>query len=351
MPKRWIGGVIAILAVAGIAAAGWLAIDGDGEGGSGSEDPTDLSTASVERRDLVERETFDGSLGFADEQALNSARAGTITWIADEGSTIRRGNRLYEVDDRPVSLMYGELPAYRALSQGLEGRDVRQLQRNLRALGYDDGDLEVNGEFDADTAEAVRDWQEELGLDRTGVVALGDVVFAPGPRRMGQHALEVGSAAAGQVATTTSLQRTVTIALDASDQDLVSEGDRVQVELPDGERIGGRIAQVGKVAESDPQDAEAEPTVEVTVELIDRVRTDLDQAPVDVDVQTSRADGVLAVPVEALLALAEGGYGVEVVDAPGRTHLAGVDTGTFADGWVEVSGEDVSEGVEVVTAS
>jgi peptidoglycan hydrolase-like protein with peptidoglycan-binding domain len=351
MSRRWIG-TITIVAAAGLAASAWIVIRGDGNGGSGGADASDRSTVAVERRDLIERETFDGSLGFADEQALASARAGTITWIADEGSSIRRGDPLYEVDERPVSLMFGELPAYRALSSRLDGRDVRQLQRNLRDLGFDDGgDLEVNGEFDADTAEAVRDWQEDLGLERTGVVELGDVVFAPGPRRMGQHTLEVGSGAAGQVATITSLERTVTIALDASDQDLVSEGDRVQIELPGGERIGGRVAEVGKVAESDPQDPEAEPTVEVTVRLVDPVKSDLDQAPVDVDVQTSRADGVLAVPVEALLALAEGGYGVEVVDAPGRTRLVGVDTGTFADGWVEVSGADVSEGLEVVTAS
>jgi peptidoglycan hydrolase-like protein with peptidoglycan-binding domain len=351
MTRRWIG-VLATVAVAGVAATAWLVLAGDGGGDSDTADGSDLSSASVQRRDLVERETFDGSLGFADEQALASARAGTITWIADEGSTIRRGDPLYAVDERPVSLMFGEVPAYRSLSSGIEGRDVRQLQRNLLALGFDDGgDLEVNGEFDADTAEAVRDWQEDLGLDRTGVVELGDVVFASGPRRMGQHVLEEGSSAAGQVATITSLERTVTIALDASDQDLVSEGDRVQVELPGGERISGRIGEVGKVAESDPRDAEAEPTVEVTVRLVGRVKTDLDQAPVDVDVQTSREDGVLAVPVEALLAIAEGGYGVEVVDAPGRTHLVGVDTGTFADGWVEVSGTDVSEGLEVVTAS
>jgi hypothetical protein len=168
---------------------------------------------------------------------------------------------------------------------------------------------------------------------------------------MGQHVLEEGSAAAGQVATITSLQRIVTIELDASDQDLVSDGDRVRVELPGGEHIAGRIAEIGKVAQNDPQDPEAEPTVEVTVRLVGRVNMDLDQAPVEVDVQTSRADGVLAVPVVALRALAEGGLGVEVLAAPGRSHLVGVDTGTFADGWVEVSGTDISEGLKVVTAS
>src|SRR4029450_8978673 len=243
-------------------------------------------------------------------------------------------------------------PSSAAPAWALEGRDVRQLQRNLKALGFNDGgDLEADGEFDADTAEAVRDWQDDLGLERTGAVELGDVVFEPGPRRMGQHTLEVGASAAGQVATTTSLQRTVTIALDASDQDLVSEGDRVRVELPGDERVDGRVAEVGTVAQSDPADREAEPTVEVTVKLVDGVKTDLDQAPVDVDVQTSRADDVLAGPVGALVALAEGGYGVEVVDAHGRTHLVGVDTGTFADGWVEVYGTDVSEGLEGGTAA
>jgi hypothetical protein len=105
MNRRWIGVLAAVAVVSAVTA--WLVIgegdEGDGEGSDGA----DLSTAAVERRDLVERETFDGSLGFADEQALASTRAGTITWIAPEGSTIRRGEPLYEVDERPVSLMFG----------------------------------------------------------------------------------------------------------------------------------------------------------------------------------------------------------------------------------------------------
>jgi peptidoglycan hydrolase-like protein with peptidoglycan-binding domain len=347
--KRWIG-VLALVAIASAATAWFLVLDDDGSTEAG--DAQDLATAAVERRDLVERETFDGSLGFADERALVSARAGTVTWIADEGTTIRRGGVLHRIDQWPAVLLFGEVPAYRTLSSGEDGRDVRQLQRNLAALGFDDdGDLEVDGEFDADTAEAVRDWQEALGLERTGVVELGDVVFAPGPRRMGDHAVEEGTSAAGQVATTTSLERIVTIDLDAPDQDLVSEGDRVEIELPDGERVGGRIATVAKVAEEDPTDPEADPTVEVTIEVSGPLGTDLDQAPVDVDVETARADGVLAVPVQALLALAEGGYALEVVDAPGRTHLVAIEAGTFANGFVEVSGDRISEGLEVVTAS
>jgi peptidoglycan hydrolase-like protein with peptidoglycan-binding domain len=351
--RRWL--VLGVAAAVAAGAVGWFAFSRDGAGeAEASESSGELATATVERRDLVERETFDGSLGYADERALAGSSAGTLTGIAGEGEQLRRGDVLYEVDDRPVVLMIGEMPAYRAMSSGVQGRDVRQLQRNLLALGFDDGgDLEVTGVFDSDTAEAVRDWQEDLGVDRTGVVELGDVAFFPTARRMGSHALEVGQGvtAAAQVASTTTPERVVTLDLEASDQDLLARGDHVQVELPSGERVGGRVTSVGRVAETDPDDPTAEPTVEVTIRLLGEVETDLDEAPVDVDVETARDEDVLAVPVQALLALAEGGYALEVVDGAGATHLVGVETGSFADGYVEVLGEGVAEDLEVVTAS
>jgi hypothetical protein len=58
------------------------------------------------------------------------------------------------------------------------------------------------------------------------------------------------------------------------------------------------------------------------------------------------AENALTVPVEAVLALAEGGYAVEVHGAA-SSHLVGVELGTFADGFVEIAG-DVAEGAEVV---
>jgi peptidoglycan hydrolase-like protein with peptidoglycan-binding domain len=349
--RRWVA--IGAVGVIALAASAWFAVADEAPESDGNE-TADIATATVDRRDLVERETFDGALGFQDEQTLSSVRAGTVTWIADEGITVKRGDVLYEVDERPTVLMLGAVPAYRAMSSGVEGMDVRQLQRNLLALGFDDdGDLEVTGEFDADTAEAVGDWQEDLGVERTGVVELGDVAFFPSARRMGSHALVVGQpvSPSAQVASTTTLERVVTLDLEASEQDLVGRGDRVQIEIPGGERVNGRVTSVGRAAETDPEDPAAEPTVEVAIRLLDSVETQLDQSPVEVDLETSRAEGVLAVPVQALLALAEGGYALEVVDGAGATQLVGVDTGRFADGLVEVSGDGVAEGMQVVTAS
>ena len=77
------------------------------------------------------------------------------------------------------------------------------------------------------------------------------------------------------------------------------------------------------------------PTVELVVSLDDPKATGrLDQAPVTASITTEVRKGVLAVPVNALLALAEGGYAVEV-ERDGRRELVGVDTGLFADGQVE----------------
>jgi multidrug efflux pump subunit AcrA (membrane-fusion protein) len=76
----------------------------------------------------------------------------------------------------------------------------------------------------------------------------------------------------------------------------------------------------------------------------------LDQAPVDVYVTTESRKGVLAVPVTALLALQEGGYAVEAVDAAGQHHLVAVRLGVFSNGMVEVSGPGLRAGMRVVTA-
>jgi hypothetical protein len=74
----------------------------------------------------------------------------------------------------------------------------------------------------------------------------------------------------------------------------------------------------------------------------------LDEAPVEVKVVTEAHAGVMAVPVTALLALAEGGYAVEVDNGDGTTRLVGVDPGLYADGLVEVSSTGLQPGDMVV---
>jgi hypothetical protein len=349
------GGVLAAAALAG----GVAVLGGEDDPGAPSAARASVGdTASVEQRDLVDRDQLDGTLGYADAGVLAAGVAGTITALRDPGDVVRRGQSLYEIDDAPAAfLLYGELPAWRDFTPYMEdGDDIRQLERNLRALGHDpDGDLTVDDEWDWATTAALERFQEERGLDEDGTLEKGQVVFRTGPTRIGETKAVVGQAAGpgSQLADLSSTERRVTVDLDATRQGLARKGDDVTVELPNGGNARGRILEVGKVAEqAAAADGEAsDPTIEVTIELRGKAArgTGLDQAPVDVGFAVERADDVLAVPIKALLARQGGGFAVEVVDRGGGHRFVDVEPGLYADDYVEVEG-DLREGDTVVTA-
>lgn len=351
------GRTIAFLlgALAAAAAVGlWTLLGRDGGSGASATALPQTATAEVERRDLVERETFEGTLGYSGARPLVARLPGTITWLAPEGSVVRRGEPLLRVDGRGVFLMYGEVPAWRRLAEGTSGPDVRQLEWNLVALGHDPSrSVDIDNEFDAATEAAVKRWQDARGVEEDGVVEHGEVEFLPGARRIGAHAAAIGAPAqpGTPVLETTSATQIVTVQLEADRRDAVAEGDAVEVELANGSTVAGRISSIGKVAEAPAtageETAGGEPTVEVTIRLDGATATDLDQAPVDVGVVRSSREDVLAVPVTALLALASGGYAVEVREGAG-TRLVRVEVGLDADGWVEVAGDGLREGTSVV---
>lgn len=114
----------------------------------------------------------------------HSGAGGTVTavWVR-EGAETSAGARLYSVDERPVVLAEGRVPAFRDLSSGAEGRDVRQVQTFLHQAGLYSG--VSDGRFDADVSAAVRAWQRELGILADGMVRRGDLAFVPDlPRRI-----------------------------------------------------------------------------------------------------------------------------------------------------------------------
>jgi Putative peptidoglycan binding domain/HlyD family secretion protein len=350
-------GVAAAAGVVLCGAAWWTgarAGSRDGDQDAGGEPAT--TTAAVTRRDLRAQEEVDGTLGYGEARLVGNGREGTITGLPEEGAVVTRGKALYRVDGRPVPLFYGRLPAWRELSVGVDdGPDVRQLEHNLVALGYDpDRTITVDDHFSWATRAAVERWQEAAGLEETGTFAKGDAVWQPGPVRVGKLKAAVGDPArpGSPLLEVTDTGRQVTIDLDASRQPYVRVGDRVDLELPGGRTTTGRVASVGKVAAApagdDGDGGGGDPTVELVVTLDKPKQTgSLDQAPVDASITTEVRRGVLAVPVNALLALAEGGYAVEV-ERQRRRDLVGVATGLFADGQVEVSGQGLAAGDRVV---
>jgi peptidoglycan hydrolase-like protein with peptidoglycan-binding domain len=351
---------VLVMVLAGAGAGGYVLLADRPSSTDATTAAKAVTTATVTRANLVDTEQEDGSLGYDDQQTLRSGVQGVLTSLPDEGATVRRGQTLYRVDDQPVTLWYGTLPLYRPLVGGVDdGPDVKQLERNLDALGYGDG-LTVDDHFTSGTTDAVKAWQADRGLEETGRVDATQVVFVGHAVRVGDHKAGVGDQVSpgAPVTAISSTTRVATVDLAADIADIAHVGDKVDIELPSGRTVNGTITEVGKVATtpsptsggSGSSGSSGEATITVTVRVDNpRGTGDLDQTPVKVDFVKQRKRGVLAVPVTALVALAEGGYAVEVSDpATNATHLVKVTTGLFASGQVEMRGAGLREGQRVV---
>jgi len=343
----------AFVAVSGVFDSG----GGNSTGGNGSA----TSLATGERRSLSEQMQVNGTLGYAGSYTVLGQAHGTVTWLPKAGAVIRDSRVLYRVDGAPVVLLYGSTPAYRALAEGataadVTGADVAQLNHDLVALGYvDRSDVDsVWDEFSWATKAGVEKLQKHLGVDQTGELSLGDVVFLPTAARVTTVSANLGGQATGPLMTASSTARTVSVALDADLQSEVKAGDQVTITLPDGSTTPGTVTSVGKVATAPSNNSggsDSSPTVPVTIRPTDPTATgSLDQAPVLVAITERIVHNVLAVPVNALLALAGGGYAVEVANADGTRHLVPVSPGLFDDaaGLVQVTGSGLAAGQHVV---
>lgn len=335
----------AAAAVALTAGAAATVVAGLPDAAEQAEASTLPSTAIVQRQTLVDTESADGELGYGDTTAHASRLSGTVTALAAEGATVTRGRALYRIDDDPVVLLYGALPAYRTLSSGDTGRDVKQFEKNLWALGY--RGFTVDRTYTSATASAVRDWQEDLGIAETGTADPARIVLAPGAVRVGSRSAAPGDAARPGTALleTTGTGRVAAVQLDITDQRLARKGAAVRVTLPNGKEVRGTIRGVETVVTPAEGSKEASTSLTVTIGFATSP-TGLDRAAVSVAFTASQRPDVLTVPVAALLALAEGGYGVQIVE-DGGTRIAAVETGLFADGRVEVSGAGVAAGTTV----
>ncbi|WP_051468839.1 peptidoglycan-binding protein [Actinomadura oligospora] len=350
--KRIVVTVTVVLIVA--SGAGYYTVTA-GHGGE-HQPPASVTTgmATVTRGTLTARTSVSGTLTYAGGyQAVNQA-SGVITGLPRLGRVVRQGQVLYRVDGRPVVFFKGgRTPMYRDLRPGVTGPDVQELNAALAASGYDaDGSIPTGSDtYTAATAAAVRNLQDALDVRRTGRLAKGEVVFVGAAKiRITGLAVKLGGRApeGGVVLTGSSTRRQVNVDVDASLQGRLKEGQKVVITLPDGSSVGGSVASVGTVVKKAPG---GRSTVPVTVTPGgSRATGALDQAPVGVSITTESVEGALMVPVNALLALLGGGYGVEVVDAGGSHHLMPVTLGLFDDtaGTVQITGKGIVPGQQVV---
>jgi hypothetical protein len=332
--------VVLVLAVLGALGAGagvaWSAGAGGSSGGGAGAPPP--ATQPVVREELSSTTPVNGALGYAGSYTVRGAGGTALTWLPAAGRVIGQGQVVYRVDNGvPVVLLYGDVPAWRALDEGLTGADVSQLNRDLVALGY--ASRSAAGDyFSWETAYGVQRLESALGVSSPpGSLPLGSVVFEPEAIRVTGVLASLGGPAAGPVLTATSDRHVATIPLSTGQETEVAAGDAVSVTLPDGASTPGKISMIGTVASGTGSNA----TVLVTVTLTHpSAAGTLDQAPVTVYITTASVSNALAVPVGALLAQTPSEYAVEVTGAGGSRHLVAVTPGIFDDnsGLVQVTG-------------
>ncbi len=357
--RRWV--VVALIAVVAIAAV-VVAVSDPFRPSTSTNETADntypTSTATVDQQSLTSQSQVSGTLGYSGSYSAVNQAQGTITSLPALGQVISQGQVLYEVDGQPVVLLYGATPAYRTLAEGAsatEGPDVEELNADLVALGYvSSADLSpTSDEFGYWTKVGVEDLQAHLAVTPNGTLALGQVVFLPTSARITAFGTGTTLGAPAQPGSTilsaTSSARVVTVDLDTSQQTEVAVGDQVTITLPNNQTTPGTVSSVGTVAST--ASGSSTPTVTVLVTPNDPADTgSWDQAPVEVTITTGSVNHALVVPVDALVALASGGYALEVVSAKDVHSLEAVTLGLFddADGLVQVTGTDVSAGQRIV---
>jgi hypothetical protein len=350
--KRWAAAAAAVLAAA--AATGGVVVGSSAEQATPAPPGPAASTVKVEKGTLSAMVSQAGTLTYRARSdgspyaVINRAR-GTYTELPEVGAKVGCGDVLYRVDDRPVLLLCGTVPAYRDLHEGDVGRDVRQLNRNLH--------LPAGKAFTARTKAALERLQHDEGFNVTGKLALDDAVFLPEAVRIAKVTGEVGASAGpgAPVLRATSDTLHVQVNLDPSRQGEVERGDRARITLPGNTPVTGRVAGFGRVAEvpAGQGGQAADATIPTFVSLDDPAHAGgLDNAPVEVDITTKGVHDALSVPVTALVGKSGGGFAVELVRAGGGRELVAVTLGLFdtGGGRVQVDG-DLRAGDAVVVPS
>src|SRR5919202_2207014 len=175
-------GALAAVAVLVAGICGVVAMSGADHPAAAARAPA-ANTEKVEQGELSALVSGAGTLTYrarsdGSPYAVVNPAGGVYTQLPEAGDKVGCGGVFYRVDNRPVVLLCGTVPAYRALHVGLTGPDVGQLNRNLHQLGYDnDAHVRIargDSAFTSKTEQALRALQRKRGAGVTGGLATGD---------------------------------------------------------------------------------------------------------------------------------------------------------------------------------
>lgn len=354
--KRALIAALAVVLV-GLLTVGAVFVVKHGRDAGATASPPDprVATVPIRKMDVSDSQSFSGILGHGGTQPVKGAGAGVVTKLPQPGDTAERGKPLYSVNGTPVPVFFGATPMFRKLdAPTLTGLDVAMVADNLEAMGhYRPGTRPkdpAKTAFTPQLADALKRWQAKAGLPDTGTLDVGQIAVLAGPSRVAGVTAQVGDQAAGPLFTITGTAKAISIPVEATAVGAIKVGLAVTIVRPDGQEVPGKVTAVGSIVTSDDkgQNSGAPPKIEVTAGPDnEQALAGLDAAPVTVRITTQTHPGVLVVPIGALVALREGGYAVQL---PGG-QLRAVKTGMFAKDLVEISGDGITEGMQVVTTS
>ncbi|MGW3151818.1 peptidoglycan-binding protein [Streptomyces sp. NPDC001177] len=407
-----VGLTLAILATGGAATGAALWSDSGAEHPGAT--PKKAKTVTVDRTTLSDNLTLPGTLGYGTPRTLHPYGSGRVTWLPALGATIKRGQTIWRVDDRPVLLLNGDTPVFRPLDRvGLVGRDVRVVADHLRSLGYDIGVQPAEGTWVHSPAPspsgqsagkgdpaapqpssgpspsassggsksqapagqavpsssltkvrkgdavltrsliaAIKRWQRSQDVEPSGVIQPGDVFVTSESVRVGKVLAQVGDDANTGLLSVTSTRKQITVSVDPSDAGSIRQDARVRVTLPDDRQVNGTVASIGTVVQSDEADnsAQSGPAGRLTV----TVRLDGDGEALRLDSAAVKAEFPGRIKRNVLAVPVGALLALSEGGYALKTadgHLVAVTTGMFARGMVEVTGSGLRAGLRVETAS
>ena len=278
------------------------------------------------------------------------------------------GSVLFWDAGNPVVAIEGAAAAtpalLRDLTVGSVGADVKVLEQMLQLGGFDKASpMTVDDHFDEATAAAVSVWRTSLGIavDPAAkvVVPAGSYEVVPSGLFAGAPLVPAGTQLTHDtvVLPLTTAARAVTTNAPVGDSTFTL-GATIDVVYPDQTVAQGTIVAVGTVASATSNTPGATPSVPITIHVAsipDSVASFV-SIPVTLRVVADSAPKALVVPVSALVALAEGGFAVEVVtgtaaNGTDTTQLEAVKPGLYANGFVAVTGDQLKVGQKVVVPS
>jgi peptidoglycan hydrolase-like protein with peptidoglycan-binding domain len=338
---RTVAAVVGVLVAPGALFLGTTIVGAANDGPLDSGAATDVSTVSVQRRDLSIGHEAIGTVEAASTLDVGSPTDGRVLSTAEPGTPVTPGTVIARVDDRTIVALGGSLPMWRDLSVGDVGADVAQLETALVDLGFDpDANVTVDDEFTDATAAMVRDWQGALGVDDSGSVLRSDIVMISEPMRTSSIVAGVGAAVDPDDPLVVLESERQVVATEIAVADALTFGiaDPVSLELPDRTDLSGTVQSVTRGADDAVRS--------VVIEFDDSAQVPpFGGVTVNVNWDSTIANDMLTLPADTFRRLESGVYAVDVLD-DGSISAVEVQVGAVVGGFVEVFG--LAEGATVV---